>query len=474
MEARFGPVSSNVKPTAPERPSGVRPDRTLLLVGLGTALVLVTYVTPMATVPLTAADLGSGAGTRAWILSSMSVGLAAGLLTTGALGDARGRKRVYVAGLVALGVGALACAGAPSGAVLVAARILQGLGGAAVLSCGLAVLAHGFPEPAARARATGVWGASVGVGITGGALLAAGLEVGSGWRETYLLTGVAALVLALPSARGLAESAAERPRRPDLVGAVLLGAGLTLLVAGLTLVRGGVSVPVLVLLGAAALALVGFVAVERRVADPMLELSLLGSPGFLGATVGALAVGLGVVAMTSNVPLLVQVGLGGSLWAATWLVVAWSATSVATSLLLRRVRIPLDGPRTIAAALVVVGVGQLLGVGLGAGSSAWRLLPSMVVAGLASGVLNAVLGREAVAHVPPDRAAMGSGTNNTARYLGAACGITVFSVLVQHAGGGAGPAALVDGWTVAVLVSTGLSWLGAAVVLVGARRGATQ
>ena len=120
------------------------------------------------------------------------------------------------------------------------------------------------------------------------------------------------------------------------------------------------------------------------------------------------------------------------------------------------------------------GVGQLLGVGLGAGSSAWRLLPSMVVAGLASGVLNAVLGREAVAHVPPDRAAMGSGTNNTARYLGAACGITVFSVLVQHAGGSTGPAALVDGWTVAVLVSTALSWLGAGVVLVAARRAAGQ
>ena len=64
----------------------------------------------------------------------------------------------------------------------------------------------------------------------------------------------------------------------------------------------------------------------------------------------------------------------------------------------------------------------------------------MVVAGLATGVLNAVLGREAVASVPGDRAAMGSGSNNTARYLGAACGITVFSVLLSHAGTGVGPA----------------------------------
>ena len=85
----------------------------------------------------------------------------------------------------------------------------------------------------------------------------------------------------------------------------------------------------------------------------------------------------------------------------------------------------------------------------------------MVVAGLATGVLNAVLGREAVASVPADRSAMGSGSNNTARYLGAACGITVFSVLLSHAGTGPGAAGLVDGWSVAVLVSALVSLVGA-------------
>ena len=88
----------------------------------------------------------------------------------------------------------------------------------------------------------------------------------------------------------------------------------------------------------------------------------------------------------------------------------------------------------------------------------------MVVAGLATGVLNAVLGREAVASVPGDRAAMGSGSNNTARYLGAACGITVFSVLLSHAGTGGGAAALVDGWSVAVLVASLVSLAGAALI----------
>ena len=89
-----------------------------------------------------------------------------------------------------------------------------------------------------------------------------------------------------------------------------------------------------------------------------------------------------------------------------------------------------------------------------AGSSPWRLVPAMFVAGLATGVLNAVLGRESVASVPPDRAAMGSGSNNTARYLGAACGITVFSVLMTHVG-----------WDTAVWVAAGVTFVGAAVAL---------
>jgi MFS family permease len=435
-----------------------------MVVALGTALVLVTYVTPMATVPQTAADLASGSGARAWILSSMSVGLAAGLLASGALGDALGRRRVYVAGLALIGLGSLGCAVSPDSAVLVGSRVLEGLGGAAVLACGLAILAHAFHEPAARAHATGIWGASVGLGITVGAVLAAAMDVGTGWREAYAVVGVVALGLLWPSLRWLPESSAAQPRRLDLLGVLSLATALTLLVSGLTQARSGLSGGSLLLLGLSVVVLAVFVLVEWRAAEPMVDLWLLRSPGYVAATLGALVVGVGIIGMSSNVPFLVQVGLGGSLWVATWLVVAWSASSVLTSLLVRRVRIPLSGPHLIAAALLVVAIGQLLALDLGAGSSPWRLLPSMLVAGLATGVLNAVLGREAVANVPPDRAAMGSGSNNTARYLGAASGITVFSVVLSHAGHGTGAAALVDGWSTAVVVSSAVSVVGAGVI----------
>lgn len=463
----FSGVSSKVKLT--DR-AGVRaqfPARRmfpLTLVGLGTALVLVTYVVPMATLPQTAADLGSGPGARAWILSSMSVGLAAALLATGAVGDALGRRRTYLVGLVGTGLGSLGCALARDSVVFVGFRVLEGVGGAAILACGLAILAHAFPQPHQRAHATAIWGASVGVGISVGVLLAAALDIGTGWRATYVVVAVVALGLVVPSLRRLPESSADDPRSVDAAGVLTLAASMTLLVVGLTQARSGLDPSVVLLLVLAVLLLTAFGVIEMRTREPMIEPALLRSPGFVAATIGSLVLGGGIISQSSNVPSVIQLGLGGSLWAASGLLLVWSVTSVVTSLVVRSVRIRLSGPYLIAVSLVVVGLGQLLGLGLAVGSSVWRLVPCFLVAGLGTGVLNAVLGREAVANVPPERAAMGSGSNNTARYLGAACGITVFSVIATHAGSGVGPAKLVDGWNTAVVVASAISLLGAAAI----------
>ena len=124
----------------------------------------------------------------------------------------------------------------------------------------------------------------------------------------------------LPSSRWLPESRAEHPRRLDVAGLVLLAAALTLLVSALTESRSGLSASTLLLFAGSAVALAAYAVVEGRVAEPMIDLALLRTPGFLAATLGALVLGAGVIAMTSNVPTLVQLGLGGSLWTATWLI----------------------------------------------------------------------------------------------------------------------------------------------------------
>ena len=451
-------MSLNVKPNA----SLVGP---LLTVALGTALVLVTYVTPIVSAPAAAADLDAGGSAREWILSSMSVGLAAALLASGVLGDTFGRRRAYDVGLALMGIGASLCAAAWAPTALIAGRVLEGAGGAAVLACGLSLLAVHFAPGPERARATSAWGASVGLGIAVGSILAAAVgQLGTQWRETYALTAVVSFGL-LGLSGSLGTSRAEHPRRVDVPGLVLLVAGMTLLVSALTQSRDGVSVLTIVLLVLALVSLTGFGVVQTRAVMPLVEPALLRNPGFVAATLGSLTLGVGMIGFASFVPTMVQVGLGRGVWTASLVAADWAVVSVATSLLLRRLPWPVAGPRSVAVVMVTVAAAQLTAVGITVDSGVWRIALAMGLAGLGTGVLNAVLGREAVASVPPDRSAMGSGANNTARYLGAAIGITLFVTVATRAGD-----SLLTGWTVAVVVSAGLTLLGAgAIWTVGSR-----
>jgi MFS family permease len=436
----------------------------LLAVALGTTLVLVTYVTPVVSVPATALDLGVGVAERSWILSAMSVGLAAALLVSGVIGDTIGRRRVYDRGLVLLALGGAMCAVAPAPWVVVVGRLVQGLGGAAVLACGLSLLAVHFAPGPARVHATAVWGASVGMGIALGCVVTAAVgEVGTGWRETYGVTAVAALAL-LPLGRAVPESRAVDPRRIDRPGLVLLVVAMTALVTAVIELRNGVGVLTAVLLVAAAGTFAVFGLVESRVDEPLVEPALLLRPGFLAATLGSLTLGMGMIGVATFVPTVLQVGLGRGLWTASLVPAVWAVVSVATSLALRRLPFEVSGPGHIAAALALVAAGQALGLGLSADSGPWRLVVMMAAAGVGTGVLNAVLGRESVANVPPDRSAMGSGANNTARYLGAALGITVFVTIASDRD------SLVAGWNAALAVAIVLTLLGAAAIALVGRR----
>jgi MFS family permease len=444
---------------------------TLAVAAAGTLLVLVAFTTPLTTLASTAAGLGAGPGAQAWILSAMNVGTAAGLMSSGAIGDDYGRRRTFLAGALVLAGASLLGALAPTSMVLIAARVLQGLGGAAVLACGLGLIGHAFPTGPARARATGVWGAALGGGVAFGPILAAGLDAVGGWRLPYLLTALAAAALAVASRALLSESRATRPRPVDAAGTLLLGLGLAAFMAGLVEGRTGWNQPPVIALLALGLALVvAFVAVERRIAHPMLDLALLRRPDFVGATVAAFAAGAGVLALMSLVPTVLERGLDEGAVLAAVVLLAWSATSVVTALGARRLPARVSPRALLVGGLVGCAAGQLALVGLTPGSSIGRLLPGLLVAGAANGVLNAALGRQAVASVPAERAAMGSGANNTARYVGSGIGIAIVTVLLTRSGAAPGAAGLLSGWNVAVWVTAGFSLLGALTVLLARER----
>lgn len=438
----------------------------LTAVAAGTVLVLVTYVTPLATLPPTARDLGSGPVANAWILSAMSVGLAGTLLAAGVLGDRLGRRQVYLAGLWAVILGAGLAAGAWNPWVYVVAKLVQGAGGAAVLACGLAVLAHHHPSGTARLHATGVWGASVGGGVAGGSLLAAALDFGTAWRENYVATVVVGLVVLAFSVWRIPESRAVTPRRIDGVGLLLLSSGLVLTVSVLTEARTGLGAPVMVLGGAAVALFVTMGIVERRVKQPLIDPHLLRHPRFLATTLGALVLGMGMIGMAAFLPTVAQVGYGESLRVASLAPMGWAVASVIAAMLGRHLPFSLSGGGAIAALLAITALSML--TALWADSSMELIVP-LTLAGVTTGLLNAMLGREAVASVPPDQAAMASGANNTARYVGASCGITLFAMIATYTGSD-----ITAGWGNAVLVAAALTLAGAFVIallhVVGRRR----
>jgi hypothetical protein len=173
---------------------------------------------------------------------------------------------------------------------------------------------------------------------------------------------------------------------------------------------------------------------------------------------------MGIIATTSFLPTVVERGLGSTAVVGALLLLAWSATSVVTAILARRLPAAWSGRLLLAGGLLVVAAGQLLLLGLHPDDAPLTLVPGLVVAGAASGVVNAALGREAVASVPPGRGAMGGGANNTARYVGSAIGTTVVAVVATRPSLGGGAAALVAGWDDALPIAIAFSLLGSAAV----------
>ena len=172
--------------------------------------------------------------------------------------------------------------------LFVGARVVEGIGGAAVLACGLALLAHQFPPGPARVHATSVWGASVGLGIAAGAVLTALLDGWTGWRETYVVTAVAAVGCwsrdpgSCPSRRPLSRAGSTSPGSHSV-------AGLTLLVSARPRAATAWTRRPRSSRRSAPWALVGLVVVEARVPEPLLDRGLLRNSRFRSATTGSLA-----------------------------------------------------------------------------------------------------------------------------------------------------------------------------------------
>ncbi|MFJ5707759.1 MFS transporter [Streptomyces sp. NPDC093105] len=439
----------------------------LFTVLLGAALPLVDFFIVNVALPSIGRDLGAGEALLELFVAGYGLAYAVLLVLGGRLGDLFGRRRLFLAGLVAFGVTSLLCGLAPNAWALVAARVAQGAAAALLLPQVLATL-HSSTTGARRARAMSLYGATTGLAfvsgqILGGLLVAADVA-GLGWRAVFLVN-VPAVLLALPLAlRTVPETRAAVPAPLDVRGTVLLALALVSLLAPLTEGRAaGWPLWTWGALAAFPLLAAAFWRTERRVerrgGTPLVPPSLLRLVPLRRGLALTLPLSGGFGGFILVVAVALQQGLAlGPVAAGAALApmaLAFFAASLAGPRLVAR-----WGTRVIPAGAVL----QAAGLGMMAWTAwsswpdvtPWTLAPGMAVAGLGQGLQLPVLFRVVLAEVPADRAGVGSGVMVTTQQSALALGVaTLGSLFLSLAASGSMGTALAT----TLLVQLGLALL---------------
>ncbi|GIH60395.1 MFS transporter [Microbispora siamensis] len=397
----------------------------LFLVGLDTTIVNVGL-------PSIGAGLRVGTRELEWTVDAYTLVLASLLISSGALADRLGRRRVFRLGLVVFGAASVACALAPSVGVLVAARVVQGVGGSMLSPVALAIVVNVITEPKERARAIGVWAAVFGVSMAAGPVAGGALVSAAGWRSVFWVNvPVVAVALAL-TALFVPESRAERPRRLDVPGQALLtvtvGSSVAVLIEG---PRVGWGSPAAVAgYAVVAVSATAFGWVESRRREPLVDPRLFRHPPFAAAVAGAVVVFVALNATLLLNTLYLQHARGMTPIAAgvVTLPMALAATVCAPLSGVLVGRFGARPPLLLAGALLATGGLCLVGVG---DHTDLRLLSlAYLLVGAAFGFANAPITNTAVSGLPPARAGVAGGFTSSARQIGAALGIAVAGSMI--------------------------------------------
>ncbi|MET7378988.1 MFS transporter [Streptomyces sp. NPDC005526] len=387
----------------------------LLTTVLGSSMALLDSTVVNVALPHIGRDLDASLAALQWTVNAYMLTLAGLILLGGTLGDRYGRRRIFVLGVLWFAAASLLCGLAPNAGVLVAARALQGIGGALLTPGSLALIQASF-HPDDRARAVGLWSGFGGIGAAVGPFVGGWLVDGPGWRWVFLLNVPLALVCAPVAVRHVPESADPRAHgRFDVLGAALGALSLALVTYAL-IEAGHGSAAVAPTAAAGVAAGVAFVYVEKhRATAAMMPLDIFASRQFTAVNLVTLCVyaAFGGFFFLTALQLQVVVGwsalqAGTALLPTTVLMLLFSARSGA---LADRIgpRIPLTaGPLLCAAAMLL-----MLRVGEGA-DYLTDVLPALLVMGAGMVTLVAPLTATVLASVATARAGLASGINNAA------------------------------------------------------------
>ncbi|MGV3713038.1 MFS transporter [Pseudolysinimonas sp.] len=414
--------------------------------------------------PVIHAELGASVEELQWFVNAYTLAFASLILFAVALGDRLGRRTVFVAGVVVFTIASVLAALSTDPTQLIAARAVQGLGGAAIMPLSLSLLA-GSVEPRRRPLAIGIWGGIAGLGVAAGPLIGGAVVEGWNWQAIFWIN-VPVGILAIPLVLLVLANTRGARLRLDVPGVLLAGLGVLGLVFGI--VRGNEagwdSLEVLGALAAGAALLVAFVVREARTPAPLLPLRLFRDRSFSVANVVGFGFSFGMFGAVFILIQFLQVVQGASPLEAAVQTTPWTMAPMVVA--------PLAGfiaPRVGTRALIVAGlVLQALGLAwlalvMDADTAYATMLPAFIAAGIGMGLVFAPSSTAVLANIAEADTAKASGTNSTLREIGVALGIAVMTAVFTGAGGELTPTGYVEAAIPAIAVGAAVL-LGSAVV----------
>ena len=412
-----------------------------------------------------------------WVVSAYILFFAGLLLAGGRLSDVFGHRRVFLAGLSIFTVASVMAGLAGSASVLIFARGLQGVGAAILAPTTLAIASHAFADEKERARAVGILAAVGALALAVGPVIGGYLSQHVSWKWIFFVNAPIGLVTFILGARSLPKSRVFAKRRLDLPGVVT--SALSLFALTSTLIEGThdgwTSLSILGAFATSAISALGFIRVERRAVDPMIDLSLFSNRHFRAGTLVSMVWAFGLFGIYFFTALYLQDVLGFSATKAGLAFVPMALFMAAGATISHRINLRVGANRLIGAAMTLMGLGVFSFSFFGAKATFVDLMPGFIVIGIGGG-LTVPLTSVIINSLPKERAGIASALFNASREVAGVLGITVIGVLLsarQNAelrSGHSPTASFLAGYQSGLLLAAALVLAGGAIAFFGLAR----
>ncbi len=429
----------------------------LLIVSMDATIVNVA-------IPSIRADLGATASQLQWVIDVYTLVLASLLMLSGAMGDRFGRRRVFQAGLLIFAIGSLLCSLAPGIDALIAARLLQAIGGSMLNPVALSIISQVFTGPVERARAIGIWGAVVGISMALGPTVGGLLIHLISWRAVFWINLPICLAAIVLTAIFVPETRSTTMRNIDPVGQLL--AVVFLFGAVFTLIEGPAlgwdNVRVIAAGAASVLTFAAFLRYESRRTDPFIDLRFFRSVPFASATVIAICAFASWGALLFMMSLYLQGARGYSAVQTGLIYLPIAVGALVFSPLSGRLVGRYGARPSLLVSGVMIAVASTVLALLPESAPVWALMTVFAVFGIGFSMVNAPITNAAVSGMPLDRAGAASAVTSTSRQIGVSIGVALCGSVAGAALAGTGDftAAARPLWLVCVALGVVITVLG--------------